>query len=380
MIQRQLLQTLSSRINGGKVLLLIGARQVGKTTLLRQVLSQINEDEKAVLWLNCDQQEVRNSLQTSNLNELKLLVGPATLVVIDEAQRVDNIGLTLKLIVDNMPYVRLLVTGSSAFELRNKINEPLTGRKETYNLYSLSTQEIYDAEGLIAVKEQLNKRLIYGSYPAVFLSNEPEKILMELADSYLYKDILEIDGLRRASVLEKLLIALALQVGSEVSYNELSKTVGIDRKTIEKYIDILEKCCIVFHLNSFNRNIRTELTKGKKIYFYDNGIRNAILRQFAPTDLRQDIGALWENFFIAERIKKNHYYGKNVNAYFWRTSDKQEIDYIEEHNGQLSLFELKWNPNKQNTRLPNLFIETYRPVQTNVITTENYLPFLLPDL
>lgn len=377
MIQRQLLGTMIERMQGGKAILLIGARQVGKTTLLHQTLSCINEQDSAIMWLNCDQQEVRNALNTTNLNDLKLLVGNASIVVIDEAQRVDDIGLTLKIIVDNMPHIRLLVTGSSAFELRNKVNEPLTGRKETYYLYPLSAQEIYDVEGLVSMKEQLRKQLIYGTYPAVFLSNEPEKILMELSESYLYKDILEIEGLRRISTLEKLLIALALQVGSEVSYNELAKTIGIDRKTVEKYIDLLEKCYVIFHLNSFNRNIRTELTKGKKIYFYDNGIRNAILRQFAPIELRQDMGALWENFFIAERVKYNHYNGRYINSYFWRTSNQQEIDYIEEDNGQLTLFELKWNVNKQNTRFPNLFMETYKPVQTNVITPNNYLQFLM---
>ncbi|MBQ0089670.1 MAG: DUF4143 domain-containing protein, partial [Prevotellaceae bacterium] len=232
-------------------------------------------------------------------------------------------------------------------------------------------------EGLIAVKERLESRLIYGSYPEVITSNTPKDVLMELAGSYLFKDVLQVDGLRRANVLEKLLTALALQVGSEVNYNELSKTIGIDRKTVEKYIDILEKCYIIFHLNSFSRNIRTELTKGKKIYFYDTGIRNAILKQFAPLELRQDIGALWENFFIAERMKYNHYRGQYVNTYFWRTTDKQEIDYIEEQDGELKLFELKWNPKKQNSRIPNVFLNTYHPNQTAIITRENYITYLI---
>lgn len=375
MIQRQLLKRLIQTVEKGKVTLLIGARQVGKTTLLKELVSK--ENQKDVLWLNSDLLEVRHSLESTNLQELKLLIGRASVVVIDEAQRVKNIGMSLKIIIESMPHVLLLVTGSSAFELRNQLNEALTGRKTTYYLYPISTQELYDTEGLIATKERLISRLIYGSYPAVLLSKHPKDILMELVNSYLYKDVLEVEGLRHAAILEKLLVALALQVGSEVNYNELSKTIGIDRKTVEKYIDILEKCYIIFHLNSFSRNLRTELTKGKKIYFYDTGVRNAIIKQFSPLDIRQDVGALWENFFIAERIKYNHYRGQYVNTYFWRTTDKQEIDYIEEQDGKLSLFELKWNPRKQDMRLPNSFIKTYQPCLSTIVTPENYLSFLL---
>jgi len=205
----------------------------------------------------------------------------------------------------------------------------------------------------------------------------PEKALRELADSYLYKDVLEIEGVRKSAVLQKLLTALALQVGSETSYNELSKTVGIDSKTVEKYIDILEKCFIVFRLDSYSRNIRTELTKGKKIYFCDLGIRNAILNNFAPLETRSDVGALWENFFIMERMKYNHYADRAVKSYFWRTTDKQEIDYVEESNGELHLFEMKWNAKRQNTKFPNLFVNTYQPAHTDVVTPENYLTMLI---
>lgn len=377
MIQRDLLMTISQKAKPGKALLLIGARQVGKTTLLHQYIDRFASDDAKVLWLNCDRQEVRDAVQTTNLHNLELLIGSNKTVVIDEAQRVNDIGLTLKLIVDNMPDVTLLVTGSSAFELRNRINEPLTGRKSTLHLFPLSTKEIYDNQGLIGVNETFESRLIYGSYPAVLLGDEPQEMLTELADSYLYKDILEIDGLRRTSVLNKLVVVLALQVGSEVSYNELAKTVGIDRKTVEKYIDLLEKCYVVFALNSYNRNIRTELTKGKKIYFYDNGIRNAVIRNFAPLEYRQDTGALWENFFIAERIKANRYAGRAVNSYFWRTTDKKEIDYIEEANGHIAAFELKWNPKKAKTTLPVSFINAYNPGETHVVTPQNYLEYVL---
>ena len=377
MIKRTLQKVLEQYMGKGKAILLIGARQVGKSTLFRMLTETIMED--TLLWLNCDLQNVRDTLTNPTLTTLQLLFGNKNVVVIDEAQRVTNVGMTLKLIVDNFPHIQLLVTGSSALDLHNRLNEPLTGRKIEYHLYPISTGELYASKGLVGLNELFERRMIYGSYPDVLLGDlPPEKVLIELTDSYLYKDILEMEGLRKSSVLQKLLVALALQVGSEVSYNELSKTVGVDNKTVEKYIDILEKCYIVFRLNSFSRNIRSELTKSKKIYFYDLGVRNAVLRSFAPLDLRQDNGALWENFFIAERLKYNHYADRLVNAYFWRTSDKQEIDYIEEVNGELHLFEMKWNARKQKTKLPNLFVESYRPQQANVITPENYMLFLLP--
>lgn len=374
-IKRTLQNQLTGLLGKGKVILIIGARQVGKTTLLRQISQSLLKEP---LWLNCDQAEVSALLSTTNLSDLKLLFQQHKVVVIDEAQRVKNIGLVLKLVVDNFPDVQLLVTGSSSLDLQNKLNEPLTGRKIEYHLFPLSTTEIYEAEGLISVREKLEQRLIFGSYPDVLYGQiSCQKTLQELSNSYLFKDILVMDDIRKSDVLRKLLVALALQIGSEVSYNELSKTVGVDSKTVEKYINLLEKCFVVFRLGSFSRNIRSELTKSKKIYFYDLGIRNAIINQFPPLSSRQDVGALWENFFIVERLKRNHYQDRIVNTYFWRTKDKQEIDYIEEENGQLSLFEMKWNPQKGTSRLSNLFMNTYNPTQANVITPENYLNFLL---
>lgn len=376
MIQRTLQNVLTQYLGKGKAILLIGARQVGKSTLFRMMTQSMAEDN--ILWLNCDLQSVRDMLYNPSLAGLQLLINNKSVVVIDEAQRVENIGLTLKVIVDNFPNIQLLVTGSSALDLRSKINEPLTGRKIEYHLFPISTGELYAANGLITTSEMLETRLIYGSYPDVlFGSLPPEKALTELTESYLYKDILDLEGMRKPAVLQKLLVALALQIGSEVSYHELSKTVEVDSKTVEKYIDILEKCYIVFRLNSFSRNIRTELTKGKKIYFYDLGVRNAVLQAFAPLELRQDKGALWENFFIAERMKYNHYSDRLVKSYFWRTTEKQEIDYIEESNGELHLFEMKWNEKKQSAKIPNQFIEQYHPQKTDVITTANYLTYLI---
>ena len=376
MIQRTLQNVLTQYIGKGKAILLIGARQVGKSTLFRMMTQSMAEDN--ILWLNCDLQSVRDMLYNPSLAGLQLLINNKSVVVIDEAQRVENIGLTLKVIVDNFPNIQLLVTGSSALDLHSKINEPLTGRKIEYHLFPISTSELYAAKGLITTSEMLETRLIYGSYPDVlFGSLPPEKALTELTESYLYKDILDLEGMRKPAVLQKLLVALALQIGSEVSYHELSKTVKVDSKTVEKYIDILEKCYIVFRLNSFSRNIRTELTKEKKIYFYDLGVRNAVLQAFAPLELRQDKGALWENFFIAERMKYNHYSDRLVKSYFWRTTEKQEIDYIEESNGELHLFEMKWNEKKQSAKIPNQFIEQYHPQKTDVITTANYLTYLI---
>lgn len=375
MIQRTLQTVIAKYIGKGKAILLVGARQVGKSTLFRLLTDSM---ASPILWLNCDQSTTQNLLTNPSLMDLRLLIATNKTIVIDEAQRVENIGLTLKLITDNFSEVQLLVTGSSSLGLHDRLNEPLTGRKIEYFLFPISTEEIYCAEGVVAVKERLPKRLVYGSYPDVLYGALPqEKALRELAESYLYKDVLEIEGLRKPAVLQKLLTALALQVGSEVSYNELSRIVGIDSKTIEKYIDILEKCFIVFRLNSYSRNLRTELTKGKKIYFYDLGIRNAILSNFSPIDMRMDIGALWENFFIVERMKYNHYADRAVNTYFWRTSDKQEIDYIEESNGELHLFEMKWNAKKQNTKIPNQFLNTYHPAHSDIITPDNYLQFLI---
>ena len=299
MFTRELYPVILDQCFKGKAIILLGARQVGKTTLLRQVIQTAQTE---VQYLNCDEPQVVEALTNRNLRELVLLVGKAKYIVIDEAQKVNNIGLTLKLIVDNIPDVQVIATGSSAFELRNRLNEPLTGRKFEYQMYPISTNEIYQSSGYVDVKRLLETRLIYGSYPEV-LSNldNAQSLLLSLSDSYLYKDILTMDSMRKPDVLNKLLQALAFQIGSEVSYNELAQTIGTDSKTVEKYIDLLEKCFIIFRLNGLSRNLRNELKKAKKIYFCDNGVRNAVIQQFAPVALRNDMGQLWENFFISER-------------------------------------------------------------------------------
>ena len=375
MFTRELYPVILDQCFKGKAIILLGARQVGKTTLLRQVIQTAQTE---VQYLNCDEPQVVEALTNRNLRELVLLVGKAKYIVIDEAQKVNNIGLTLKLIVDNIPDVQVIATGSSAFELRNRLNAPLTGRKFEYQMYPISTNEIYQSSGYVDVKRLLETRLIYGSYPEV-LSNldNAQSLLLSLSDRYLYKDILTMDSMRKPDVLNKLLQALAFQIGSEVSYNELAQTIGTDSKTVEKYIDLLEKCFIIFRLNGLSRNLRNELKKAKKIYFCDNGVRNAVIQQFAPVALRNDMGQLWENFFISERIKRNHYLGHHCNIYFWRTTSQQEIDYIEESDGQMSAFEMKWNPKKATVKLPEAFLKAYSVKQTAVVTTENYLDWLI---
>lgn len=375
MYTRDLQSIIQERCFQGKAIILLGARQVGKTTLLKKI---IQEQQVDALYLNCDEPQTAAALTNCNLKELQMVIGANKFVVIDEAQKVDNIGLTLKLIVDNMPDVQVIATGSSAFELRNCLNEPLTGRKYEYQMFPISSKEIYQSSGYIDLKGGLETRLIYGSYPDILNhASDARELLRMLTDSYLYKDILATDNLRKPDVLDKLLRALAFQVGSEVSYNELAQAVGTDSKTVERYIELLEKCYIIFRLHGLSRNLRNELKKAKKIYFYDNGVRNAVIQQFAPLELRNDAGALWENFFISERIKRNHYQQNYCNIYFWRTKSQLEIDYIEEQNGQMTAFEMKWNPKKSNTSIPETFLNAYDVKETVIITPDNYLDYLL---
>lgn len=375
MIIRQLQERIETRMFAGKAIIVIGARQVGKSTLFRMIIDKQN---LPTLQLNCDEPETRDMLSNTNIANLRLLIANNRIVMIDEAQRVENIGMTLKLITDNFPDVQLLVTGSSSFELQDKLNEPLTGRKFEYHLFPISTAEILNSQGLMKVNQTLEQRLIFGSYPDIITHAEDAKeLLTNLAGSYLYKDLLSLDSVRRPTLLSKILTALALQVCSEVSYNEIAQIVGTDNKTVEKYIDLLEKCYIIFKLSAFNRNLRTELKKSKKIYFYDNGVRNAILNNFAPLSLRQDTGALWENFIISERIKANQYSSRYANSYFWRTTTQQEIDYIEECDGQFSLFEMKWNPRRSNTKFPASFESAYDVKEKFVITPEHWIEYLI---
>ena len=374
MIERKLKNIVESRLFQKKAIIIVGPRQVGKTTLLRQITSSTT---KKTLYLNCDEPDVRERLESVTSTQLKALIGDAEIVSIDEAQRVNNIGLTLKLIIDNLPEKQLLVTGSSALELSNTINEPLTGRKFEYNLYPFSFEELSKSADLLTEQRLLEKRLIYGYYPDVVNNpgNERE-ILTNILSSYLYKDIFEFQDIRKPEVIEKLLQALALQVGSEVSFNELSQLLGIDNSTVQRYIYLLEKSYVIYHLHSFSRNIRNELKKSVKIYFYDNGIRNALIANYTPLDLRADTGSLWENFLITERLKKNTYNLNYANSYFWRTTQQQEIDYIEDKDGMLHCFEFKWNPNKK-ASLTKTFSNAYPNSTFELINNKNYTSFVM---
>lgn len=373
MIQRQLLPILRSLMNSGKAIVIIGARQTGKTTLLKE----LSKDGKNVQWLDADDITVRNLISNLTINKLPSLFGNSDLIVVDEAQRVENIGLQMKLITDNLPNIQLLITGSSAFELSNRINEPLTGRKWEYQLYPFSFTELQQHFGTLEEIRNLPLRLVYGCYPDVVNNKGNEKaILSQLTNSYLYKDILEWERIKYPDKLVKLLQALAYQVGSEVSYTELANTISMDKATVEKYITLLEQIQIIFRLGSFSRNLRNELKMSKKIYFYDNGIRNALIGNFNDIELRDDQGKLWENYMISELKKKKEYSGSYALSYFWRTTQQQEIDYIEDKDGKLTAYEFKWNPKKK-AKISKTFLNAYPNTEIVTVTPENYYEVLL---
>lgn len=372
MIKRVIREIIFSKLDKGKAIILMGARQTGKTTLLRELFA----GDDTLLWLNGDESDVRDMFENITSTRLKAIIGSKKIIVIDEAQRIDDIGIKLKLITDNIENVQLIATGSSSFDLANKVNEPLTGRKWEYKMFPLSFAEMVSHHGFMEEKRMLPHRLIYGYYPDVVTSNGSEKeILKQLSDSYLYKDILMWEQIKKPDKLLKLLQAIAFQVGSQVSYNELAQLCGLDSKTVEKYIVLLEQTFVIFRLGSFSRNMRNELKSSRKIYFYDNGIRNALIANFAQPEIRTDMGALWENFLISERMKNNHYQGRWCNSWFWRTTKQQEIDYIEEENGKIRAFEFKWNE-RAKVKIQNQFIENYNSSFT-VIHPGNIDEFLL---
>ncbi len=376
MIHRQLYKVLQQKFFRGKAILVTGPRQSGKTTLIRALERQ---SEKKVLYLNCDEPDIRNLLTEATSSALKHLVGNSEIIMIDEAQRVKNIGLTMKLIIDNFKDIQLIATGSSALEFANEINEPLTGRKWEYRLLPLSIQELAEHSGMLEERRLTGHRLVYGMYPDVVIHpGEEREILYNLTSSYLYKDIFTFQEIRKPEVIEKLLEALALQVTAEVSYNELAQLIQIDAATVQRYVDLLEKAFVVFRLRSFSRSVRNELKRSRKVYFYDNGIRNALISNFSPPEVRVDIGALWENFLVSERTKLLYNSQKHVGQFFWRTKQQQEIDYIEEAEGILTACEFKWNPKKK-ARFPKTFLNAYPNHTTQFITPDNYMDFLIQE-
>lgn len=363
------------KMGTGKIIVILGPRQSGKTTLLKKIETKL---PVKLLWLNGDDPEVRQRLNGISIRNLQQYLSGEKWVFFVEAQRIENVGLLLKIINDNIPDLQVIATGSSAFELSDHIKEPLTGRKWEYILYPLSFGEMVRYSGLREEQSALENRMVFGYYPELVTSSHNKReLLAQLTDSYLYKDILTLDQIKKTSKIENLLNALAFQMGNEVSYNELSQLVGLDKETVEKYIHCLEQVFIVFRLPSFNRNLRNELKRSRKIYFYDNGIRNMIIANLAPLNNRQDTGALWENFMISERVKYTHYHGIYANRYFWRTHTQQEIDYIEDIDGQLYAYKFKWNPVKK-VRFSKSFLQAYENAKTAVIQRDNFFDFLLP--
>jgi len=370
-LENRILNTLTSDLY--PAIILYGARQVGKTTLLKQLIKKITFSHR---FFACDDPAVVDTLSGFNVERLKRLVGSNQLLIFDEAQNIPNIGLLLKLIIDYIPGIKLLVSGSSSFEIANQVSEPLTGRKITYTLYPLALSELYQSDQIIEKKAMLSHFLKFGFYPKTLQFKEDsdlELYLTEISRDYLYKDAIQLHLIKNNEPMLRLIISLALQIGQEVSYTELSRTVGIDQKTVIRYVDLLEKSFIIFKLPAFSRNQRNEINKSRKIYFYDLGIRNALIKNFNDPSLRSDIGALWENFLIMERIKNDADLGLGKNYYFWRNYANQEIDWIEEYSGELRGYEFKWKSGKVKA---SSFLESYPGSTIEKITQDNFEEFI----
>ena len=372
MIKREVLTLLRNDLNKHKVLILLGARQVGKTTLLQEM----SKDWREVLWLTGDELETQRMFESPTITRLHAELAGIKFLIVDEAQRLPNVGLGLKLIADHLKHIQLLVTGSSAFELSNRLNESLMGRTFEHRLYPLSFAEMVNHQGLREERRLLPYRLIYGYYPDVVTHPEDaRKILQNLTQNFLYKDMLLLEGVKRPDKIEKLLQALAFQLGRQVSYNELGSLTGMNNATVERYITLLEQSFVIYRLSSFSRNLRNELSKSRKIYFYDNGIRNALIGNFSTVEARTDTGALWENFLMSERLKLLQNSERWAQRYFWRTAEQQEIDYVEEENGALKAFEFKWSANAK-AKISKTFTKAYPEATVTVISQENFVSFI----
>ena len=373
MIPRVLEQKIKQDLYKGKAIIIYGPRQCGKTTLIEKIAT---DSGLSYLLKNGDEPDTRELFGNITTTNLTTILGNKKLLIIDEAQRIPNVGLTIKLITDNFRDVQVIATGSSAFELAESIREPLTGRKYEHFLFPLSFEEMSAHIGRTEERRLLEYRLIYGYYPDIINHpGEEPRLLNLLSDSYLYKDLFAYEKIKKPSLLVKLLKALAFQLVNEVSFNELSRLVWADKETVERYIDLLEKAFVIFTLPAFNRNLRTEIRKSRKIYFFDNGIRNAIIANFTTTGLRTDTGALWENFLVSERRKVISYYDLFGNSYFWRTMQQQEIDYLEDRDGILNAYEFKWNPDKKE-RVPLTFSKAYPNSKFNLINPKTFESFV----
>lgn len=374
-IPQKQLENLTKMLQPNKVIVVYGPRRCGKTTLLNEFLKDVNFK---YLLVSGEDIAVQNYLSSQSIEKLISFVGDNRLLLIDEAQKIKNIGLNLKLIVDHMKDIKVIATGSSSFDLAQNVGEPLTGRKYTLNLFPIAQLELQQMENRAQTEANLENRLIYGSYPEIVLmqdNRQKDRYLKEIVSSYLYKDILELEGLRHSAKIIKLLQLIAFQIGKEVSYSELGTQLGMSKNTAERYLDLLEKAFVVCKLNGFSRNLRKEISKSSRYFFIDNGVRNALLNNFNPLELRDDKGLLWENYLIMERLKKQEYLSVTANNYFWRTYDRKEIDLVEERGGHIYGFEMKWA--KRKTAPPKGWLETYANASYQVISRENYMEFIV---
>jgi predicted AAA+ superfamily ATPase len=373
-ITRFIEKSIEKRLFKGKLIIVYGARQVGKTTMVKKILEKYKNNSN---YLNCEFLSVQKGLSEPEAEKIKGFLGDYKLIVLDEAQNIPGIGKVLKIMVDTYPKMQIIATGSSSFDLAQKVSEAMTGRTFTFMLNPLSLGEIKQASDLFTIEAGLENFMRFGAYPEVFSLGETDSIqrLDEITSKYLYKDILSFEGIKKSVIIRDLLELLALQMGNEVSYNELAGKLGIDRMTVQKYIDILEQSFVLFRLRAFSRNKRKEISKSIKIYFYDLGVRNSIIQNYNRLNLRNDVGALWENFCIVERMKKNSFDQRPANYYFWRTYTQKEIDLIEERGGKLLAYEFKWSNKK--TKIPQEFLDNYSNAQFKIINRENYWEFII---
>jgi len=377
LIERILTNKVLKAIEPGKVAVVYGPRQVGKTTLLSELSKKLNEPH---LKINGDQLKYREVLSSEDNQKLRGFIGNNKILIIDEAQRVPNIGLNLKIIVDNFSEVKLLVTGSASLDLAGKVSEPLTGRKKTFMLYPVSYQEIEKWQGSFEARQQLERWLIFGAYPEALTiesRRQREDYLAELVSSYLYKDMLDFGDIKKSDKIVDLLRLLAFQIGQEVAISELASNLALDRVTVEKYLDLLEKSFVIYKIGGFSRNLRKEIAKTDRYYFYDNGVRNALIENFNDIKLRGDKGQLWENFLLVERLKLNQNLGRRANYYFWRTYDQKEIDLIEEREGKIYGFEFKWQ-GKIRPIVEKEFTQAYKGAEVETVNQDNFTDFLVP--
>jgi hypothetical protein len=373
-IRQKQFDNLANSLSPGKVVVIYGPRRTGKTTLIQQFLQGMGEP---YLLVSGEDITVQGYLASQSIEKLTSFVGAKHLLVVDEAQKIPNVGLNLKLIVDHIPHMRVIATGSSSFDLARSVGEPLTGRKTTLKLFPLAQMEIGQIEHRHQTVANLESRLIYGAYPEVVLSpdiRQRESYLREIVASYLYKDVLELDGIRQAAKIGRLLQMIALQVGKEVSFTELGTGLGMNTKTVERYLDLLEKAFVVRRFSGFSRNLRSEIVKNSRYYFLDNGIRNALINNFNLLDLRNDVGQLWENYLVMERLKKQEYLGEPANNYFWRTYEQQEIDLVEERGGKLCGYEMKWGAAE--AKPPKAWLKAYPQATWQMVNRQNYLEWI----